>query len=123
VIIELKRPQRNAYGTEEKDPCQQVLSYIEDIQGGKVIGEDGQHLQISDKTRFYCYILADITPNLRRIVKRNDFFETPDGLGYFKFTQNFNAYIEIVSYRKLVEDAKRRNRVLFEKLSLPGYSV
>lgn len=122
VIIELKRPQRNNYSGEDKDPCEQVYAYIEDILAGKVIGEDRQHLQVSDKTRFYCYILADMTSNLKRLAKRNEFYETPDGLGYFKFSQNYNAYVEIISYRKMLEDAKRRNRVLFEKLALPGYA-
>jgi len=123
VVIELKRPQRTNYSGEDKDPCEQVYSYIEDLLAGKVIGEDKQHLQVSDKTRFYGYILADMTPQLKRLAKRNEFYETPDGLGYFKFSQNYNAYVEIVSYRKLIEDAKRRNRVLFEKLSLPGYGT
>ena len=54
VIIELKRPQRNNYSGEDKDPCEQVYAYIDDILAGKVIGEDGQHVQVSDKTRFYC---------------------------------------------------------------------
>lgn len=31
VIIELKRPQRNNYSGDDKDPCQQVYAYIEDI--------------------------------------------------------------------------------------------
>ena len=122
VIIELKRPQRKDYSGEEKDPCEQVYAYIEDILAGKVIGEDNQHLQVSEKIRFYCYILADMTPQLKKLAKRNEFYETPDGLGYFKFSQNYNAYVEIVSYRKMLEDAKRRNRVLFEKLALPGYT-
>lgn len=123
VIIELKRPQRNNYSGDDKDPCQQVYAYIEDILAGRVIGEDRQHVQVSEKTRFYCYILADVTDQLRRLAKRNEFCETPDGLGYFKFSQNYNAYVEIISYRKMLEDAKKRNRVLFEKLSLPGYSA
>lgn len=123
VIIELKRPQRSSYSGEDKDPCEQVYAYIEDILAGKVIGEDNQHLQVSDKVRFYCYILADMTPQLKKLAKRNEFYETPDGLGYFKFSQNYNAYVEIVSYRKMLEDAKRRNRVLFEKLALPGYAT
>ncbi len=122
VIIELKRPQRNNFSGHDKDPCEQAYAYIEDILAGRVIGEDGQHVQVSEKTRFYCYILADMTPNLKHLAKRNEFYETPDGLGYFKFSQNYNAYVEIISYRKMLEDAKRRNRVLFEKLALPGYT-
>ena len=29
-----------------------------------------------------------------------------------------NGYVEIVSYDKLVRDAKRRNRILFDKLGI-----
>ena len=76
-----KRPQRTGYSGEDKDPCEQVYAYIEDILAGKVIGEDKQHVQVSDKTRFYCYILADLTPQLRKLAKRNEFFDTTDGLG------------------------------------------
>lgn len=123
VIIELKRPQRKNYSGEDQDPCEQVYSYIDDILAGKVISADGQHLQVNDKIRFYCYILADMTPQLKLLAKRNEFYETPDGLGYFKFSRNYNAYVEIISYRKMLEDAKRRNRVLFEKLALPGYAA
>jgi hypothetical protein len=35
------------------------------------------------------------------------------------FNKNFKAYIEMISYTKLVQDAKKRNRILFEKLDLP----
>jgi len=31
----------------------------------------------------------------------------------------YNAYIEIISYDKLLEDANKRNQVLFDKLNLP----
>jgi anti-sigma regulatory factor (Ser/Thr protein kinase) len=40
-------------------------------------------------------------------------------LGYFGYIPPYNAYIEIISYDKLLEDAKKRNRVLFDKLNLP----
>lgn len=50
-----------------KDPCEQVYAYIDDILAGKVIGEDRQHVQVSEKTHFHCYILADITPQLRKL--------------------------------------------------------
>jgi hypothetical protein len=123
VVIELKRPERTNYDSEEQDPFEQIYTYIDDLKAGKVFGPDGQHVQLSSDTRFYCYLLADLTPKLRQLARRNDFFHTPDELGFYKFSQNYNAYFEIVSYRKLLEDAKKRNRVLFEKLSLPGYGV
>lgn len=51
---------------------------------------------------------SDMTPNSKQLAKGNEFFETPDGLGYFKLSRTglaltayrYNAYVEIVSYRK-----------------------
>lgn len=39
-------------------------------------------------------------------------------MGYFGFNQNYNAYIEILSFDKLLQDALKRNHVLFERLQL-----
>lgn len=46
---------------------------------------------------------------------------TPDNMGFFGYNavKDINAYIEIVSYDKLVEDAKKRNKILFDKLFTP----
>jgi hypothetical protein len=43
---------------------------------------------------------------------------TPDNLGYYDFNEALNAYYEILSYEKILGDAKKRNRILFEKLNL-----
>jgi hypothetical protein len=48
-----------------------------------------------------------------------DFKKTPDSMGYFKFHDNYNAYIEVITYPKLLKDARMRNRILFDKLGLP----
>lgn len=42
----------------------------------------------------------------------------PDGLGWFKNYESYNAYLEILPFDKIVSDAKARNRVFFEKLGL-----
>jgi hypothetical protein len=44
--------------------------------------------------------------------------QTPDSLGFFGYSNNYGTYIEIISFDKLVSDAKKRNAVLFEKLGL-----
>ena len=122
VVIELKRPEKSSYKSDESDdPSDQVYRYIDDLIAGKVYNEVGQAVQLPNNVRFYCYILADLTPRLKTIAKRKEFQPTPDGAGYFKFSQNYNAYVEIISYQKLLADAKKRNRVLFARLGLPGY--
>jgi hypothetical protein len=39
---------------------------------------------------------------------------------YFGFNRNFRAYLEIVSYEKLLKDSGERNRELFRNLGLDG---
>ena len=39
-------------------------------------------------------------------------------MGFFFYNPNFSAYIEIISYAKLLTDARKRNKVLFDKLRL-----
>ena len=46
------------------------------------------------------------------------FHPTVDNEGYFLTLPSGEGYVEIISYDKLLQDAKRRNRVLFEKLGL-----
>ena len=49
---------------------------------------------------------------------------TPDNLGYFGYNPSLSAYVEVISYTKLLRDAKKRNKILFDKLNLPmaGFS-
>jgi len=44
---------------------------------------------------------------------------SPDGAGYFHYHKSYKAYIEIISFNKLYDTAKRRNKVLFDKLGIP----
>ena len=34
---------------------------------------------------------------------------TPDNLGYYGYNETLNAYYEVISYAKLLADAKKRN--------------
>jgi len=64
------------------------------------------------------YIICDKTTRLDDIAVKNNYKSTPDGLGYFYFHDVYNAYIEIIPYDKLLDDAMKRNRVLFDKLKI-----
>ena len=61
---------------------------------------------------------GDITPRLRTQAENFQLTKTPDTLGYFGFNTNLGVYVEIMSFDKLVGDAKKRNAILFEKLGL-----
>ena len=118
VIVEFKRPMREEYG-KGKDPVQQVLSYVQrlkassgevDIRGRAITG-------IRPSTSFHCYVVADITPQLEeRIIGR--FEKTPDNQGYFGYTTNPSAFVEIVPFGKVMRDARLRNAIFFQKLGI-----
>ena len=115
TIIEFKRPGRKNY-TQEENPIQQVIEYMDDIIGGKIKTKDGLVIDGNENIRFFCYILCDVNDKIKLLAKQNDFMKTPDNIGYYNYWGNYNAYIEILPYNKMVQDSKKRNKILFDKL-------
>jgi len=118
VIIEFKRPMRHNYPS-DSNPFEQLYGYIRKIQDGNVTDKHGRLISVTQNTPFYSYIICDLTNKVRRLAENQDFTEAPDKMGYFKYHGQLRSYIEIISYPKLLEDAKKRNQVLFDKLNLP----
>ncbi len=44
----------------------------------------------------------------------------PDKEGCFRYHINHKAYIEVISYNKLLRDSMQRNKILFDKLFEPS---
>lgn len=125
-IVEFKKPERDNYvdNDDKKNPLDQVEQYVDDLLGGKVKNRKGRTITITEKTPFYIYIVCDLTPSLVKILKRREFMQTPDGLGYYSFrNKRYNGFIEVLSYDKVKADAKKRNQILFDKLGLPNHDV
>lgn len=118
VIVEFKKPDRTDYRKE--DPVDQVYRLIREIKGGHFKDNKGREIKVqSDRIPAYAYIVCDTTKEVESIAQNKGMLPTPDNLGYYGYNQNLSAYVEIVSYTKLVRDAKKRNRILFDKLHLP----
>lgn len=121
VVIEIKRPMRNdAKEGEEKDPIEQALGYLERIREGKTRTHSGRPIPGSESLPGYCYILCDITPSIQKRCKMHDAILTSDGMGYFYYNKNYKAYVEVMSFDRLVNSAMERNRAFFDKLGLPS---
>jgi hypothetical protein len=118
VVVEFKRPMRNDY-SETDNPVVQVLDYVRDIRDGNAKTPTGRNIPIGKDIPFFCYVVADITPTLTQQAKYLDLAEMPDGQGFFGFRKQFNAYVEVLSYSKILSDAKKRNAVFFRTLGLP----
>ncbi len=67
---------------------------------------------------FYAYMLCDLTPALKNMAKFAGLTQPPDSDGDFGDIANYGVYLETISFNELVDDAKKRNAVLFEKLGL-----
>lgn len=120
TIVEIKRPMRDdAREGEDKDPIEQSLDYLERIREGKVTTADGRPIPESRDVPGFCYIVCDITPSIKKRCRIHDAIRTPEGDGYFFFHKDFKAYVEVISFDRLVNMAKKRNKAFFDKLGLP----
>lgn len=121
TIVEFKKPERDNYkhGVYKDDPIKQVRTYIEEIINGNEKIK-GKKIEANKLTPFYCYIVADKTSSLEKILDYEGFDPTPDGLGAFKFynTKTSRAYIEVLPFKKIIKDSKQRNKILFDKLKI-----
>ena len=105
--------------SDDSNPINQVLKYVSDIKAGKVKRANGRGFGNVSNAAFYCYVIADITDSLEEDAANAGLNRTPDGEGFFGFNAPRGAYIEVISYTKLLKDAKQRNEVLFDKLFRP----
>jgi len=120
-VVEIKRPMRNdAKAGEEKDPIEQALGYLKRVRKGMVTTAQGRLIPNSEHIPGFCYVICDITTSIK---DRCDLFNlkvTADKLGYFGYNDNYNAYIEVISFDRLLNMATERNKAFFDKLGLPS---
>lgn len=119
AIVEFKRPKRTNY-TDEENPIIQALRYAGKILAGKYEMPEGLEDVIVDKnvTPVYIYIVCDIVPKIVEFAGFAGLSISPDKQGYFGYNRDYNAYIEIKSFKKVIDDAKMRNQIFFKKLGL-----
>ena len=117
TIVEFKKPDNDS-----KNPINQVLEYIELIRSGKKKKINGQSFSITEGTVFRCYIICDLTDKMRTHCMNGSLLATADNLGYSGYNQGRHAYIEVISYNKMLADAKKRNDIFFDKLFAPDIS-
>ncbi|MEO8053013.1 MAG: ATP-binding protein [Acidobacteriota bacterium] len=120
VVVEIKRPMRNdARAGEDKDPVEQALGYLERIRNGEARTASGRPIPKAETIPGFCYAICDITPSVERRCKLLGLKVTSDHLGYFGYNSNYEAYIEVISFDRLLNAARERNRAFFDKLGLP----
>jgi hypothetical protein len=119
VVVEFKRPGRDDYvfGREGSDPIKQIHDTVEYIRERKsFVTTAGKSIDIPHSTPIMAIIVADLEPSLRSLARRYDFNETWDKLGLFKYHEDFDVFIEIIGFDKLISNAEKRNAAFFEIL-------
>ncbi|MBL4800545.1 MAG: hypothetical protein JKY45_01540 [Emcibacter sp.] len=123
ILVEFKRPGRKSY-TRQDNPVQQVYDTLHYIrEQGSLKTENGRTIEVDKTIPAIIYIVADRDPSFTKILKHEDFEETWDHKGYFKFHKNLKAYIEVITFDKLLTDAKARNKAFLAKLFPEDYSL
>lgn len=122
VVVEIKRPMRkDAAPGDIADPVEQAIGYLNRIRNGNASTAQGRPIPQSNDIPGFCYVLADLTPKLQeRCRVHHDLKWTHDHLGFFGYKSNAKAFVEVISFDRLVNAAKERNRAFFDKLGLPA---
>ena len=121
MIFEFKKPMRHDFAnpSSDEDPIQQIVRYVNEIRDGKYKTPNGREILVSDNTPFYGYVVCDLTSKIKKWLDREkNFTIMPDGLGYFQWYGNIKLYIEVLSWTKILRDAKMRNQIFFHKLGI-----
>lgn len=120
ILIEFKKPKRNDYSI-AKNPITQIIDYLAEIDKSEhIIDNDGLTITISKNTQRQIYIIADLETTFENIIKKyfGWLIKSSDGMGYYGYEPNSHAYVEVITYEKLLKDARNRNRIFFEKLGI-----
>lgn len=121
TVVELKRPMRSGDSGEKDDPVQQALDYLHRVRKGKVTTVDGRPIPNAESIPGFCYVICDVSQFVKdRCTLHHDLNITSDGMGFFGYKKHLNAYVEVISYDRLVKAAMERNRAFFDKLGLPA---
>jgi len=121
TIFEFKKPQRDDFvnPSSREDPVQQIVRYVNDIRAGKYKTPQGRQMLVAKNTPFYGYVVCDLTPKVETWLEyEKNFGPMPDRMGWFQWMGNINLYVEVISWDKVLKDAKMRNQIFFQKLGI-----
>ena len=121
TVFEFKRPQRDDFTNpaSQDDPVEQIVRYVIDIRDGKYKTPKGRKIEVAENSPFYGFVVCDLTPKVEEwLERRKEFQPMPDRRGWFQWRRNINLYVEVISWDKVLKDARMRNRVFFQKLGI-----
>lgn len=119
TLIEFKKPERKDYN-EKEHPVAQALRYIREIRESKLITHSRRKFRIEKDSPIHIYVICHIVDNLTKYMSGYTYFESPDGQGMTVHMPRENALLQIITFEKVIADAKKRNEVFFRKIGIDG---
>lgn len=116
-LLEFKKPQRTNF---DEDPTRQLFRYVREIREKGVWLKNGRQVTVDATTRFYCYVICDLTSQVKEFAENGNYATLQGEYGFYTYNRNHNAHVEIVAFDKIVLDAKQRHKAFFEKLGIGG---
>lgn len=116
-LLEFKKPQRTSF---DEDPVKQLFRYVREIRDKGVWLTNGRQVTVDNTTRFYCYAICDLTPQVKEFAENGGYAILQGELGYYNYNSLLNAHVEIIAFDKIILDAKQRHKAFFEKLGIGG---
>jgi hypothetical protein len=116
VLVELKQPARR--DASRDDPVSKTLLYVEQLKSGQARTEGGAVIDIEPHALTTVYILADWTADFQAYLRREDFKRMPGDVGQYTYRSEEKIMFIAMSFDRLVETARRRNRIFFRKLGI-----
>ena len=115
VIFELKRPNRDVTVA---DYTKQMKEQVKGIREGRKKKYNGANLQIQDSTPIYFYYVIDENSygKVKQELMQYDYFKETPYHSLVRMTGTL--YEEILTYQTLLINAKRRNKIFFDKLGI-----
>jgi hypothetical protein len=106
--VEEFRQQGRSGDCRKEDPIDPVYRLIREIKSGHFKDKTGREIKVqSDRILAYAYVICDTTKEVEIIAQNKGLLPTPDQLGYYGYNPSLSAYVEIISYTKLLRDAKK----------------
>lgn len=115
VIFELKRPDRVV---SYDDFSKQMRDQVKGIRKGHIKNYKGQNITTGKSTPIFFYFICDTNTysEMAEDAGMEGFRETPYK-SLMRMTED-NVYQEILTYKTLLSNAKRRNAIFFKKLGI-----
>jgi hypothetical protein len=121
VVFEFKRPGETAHQKNKTDYRWEYSDLIEKYFDDFLYNPDkknykGKHIKVEKTTPKFGYVIMDVIPTpLEEYNKNKGWQKTPFG-SYYKMWAETNLYIEVLTFTKLIEFARKRHSPFFDKL-------